>query len=377
MADIMLHTSNNSGFTCISNTFIDDFMKDANGEYVKTYLYLLRCLNKDGYEFSIEQLADCLDHTEKDVMRAFNYWEKVGLLRLEYDSTGELSGIYFEDVQGYDRLASPVISTATSMNHLETHQLNTRPIETPQPLSMSMTAPTAVTIEKPNYSPDELQAFRNDSEVEDLLFVTQRYIGKPLSTSDTTTILFWYDSLHMSVDLIQYLIEYCLDNDHRSFHYMDTVARNWADDGITTVEQAKNSSRSHSNTVYSIMKAMGISGRDLIPQEMQYVYKWTDVFGFDLELICEACRRTILATNKPSFKYADTILTGWHNSSVASMDDVKRLDAQFQAAAAARPQAKPRNNASTVTRKPTTNKFTNFPQRDYDFDELERKLLGR
>ena len=63
MADIMLHTSNNSGFTCVSNTFIDDFMKDANGEYVKTYLYLLRCLNKDGYEFSIEQLADCLDHT--------------------------------------------------------------------------------------------------------------------------------------------------------------------------------------------------------------------------------------------------------------------------------------------------------------------------
>ncbi len=93
MADIMLHTSNNSGFTCVSNTFIDDFMKDANGEYVKTYLYLLRCLNKDGYEFSIEQLADCLDHTEKDVMRAFTYWEKVGLLRLEYSTDNELSGI--------------------------------------------------------------------------------------------------------------------------------------------------------------------------------------------------------------------------------------------------------------------------------------------
>ena len=95
MADIMLHTTSNTGFTCVSNSFIDDFMKDANGEYVKVYLYLLRCLTRDGFEFSISQLADCLDHTEKDVMRAFTYWEKVGLLRLEYSADNELSGVVF------------------------------------------------------------------------------------------------------------------------------------------------------------------------------------------------------------------------------------------------------------------------------------------
>ena len=117
MADIMLHTSNNTGFTCVSNTFIDDFMKDANGEYVKVYLYLLRCLNREDYDFSISQLADCLDHTEKDVMRAFTYWEKVGLLRLEYSPDNELSGIYLVDVNGTDKGFGPVISNITSLHN--------------------------------------------------------------------------------------------------------------------------------------------------------------------------------------------------------------------------------------------------------------------
>lgn len=31
------------GVTLIENTFIDRYMPAANGEYVKVYLYLLRC----------------------------------------------------------------------------------------------------------------------------------------------------------------------------------------------------------------------------------------------------------------------------------------------------------------------------------------------
>lgn len=362
MADIMLHTNNNTGITCVSNAFIDDFMKDANGEYVKIYLYLLRCLNKDGYEFSISQLADCLDHTEKDVMRAFTYWEKVGLLRLEYNSENELSGIYFEDVQGHDRLTSPVCSINTSPSVA---------VLTPTFAPITLTQPI-----KPNYSPDDLKAFSSNSEVSDLLFVTQRYIGRTLSTSDTSTLLFWYDGLHMSVELIQYLIEYCLDNGHKSFHYMDTVARNWAEDGITTVEMARSVTKSHSSVVYSVMKAMGISGRDLIPQEMEYVNRWSEVFRFSNDIICEACKRTITATNKPSFKYADSILTGWHNSSVTSMEDIARLDEQFITASTAKLQAaKARSTVTANARPKTNNKFHNFSQRDYDFDELEKKIL--
>ena len=372
MADIMLHTTSNTGFTCVSNSFIDDFMKDANGEYVKVYLYLLRCLTRDGFEFSISQLADCLDHTEKDVMRAFTYWEKVGLLRLEYSSDNELSGIYLVDVNGngYGKTESPVISNITSMNKAArcTTTANNN-------IASVYTAET-----KPSYSPDQLRAFSEDSQVEDMIFAIQTYLKRPLSISDTTTLLFWYDSLHFSVDLIQYLVETCIGGGHSSFHYMDTVARNWAEDGITTVDEAISTSSARNSLVYSIMKAFGISGRVLVESELNYVNKWSGLYGMDLDLICEACKRTIMQTNKPSFQYADSIITSWHKSGVRTMGDVERLDLEYSMANVAKISSATRSrssaNTSAAAKAKTNSKFHNFSQRDYNFDELEKKILG-
>ena len=369
MADIMLHTSNNSGFTCISNTFIDDFMKDANGEYVKIYLYLLRCLNREDNDFSISQLADCLDHTEKDIMRALTYWEKVGLLRLEYSEAHELSGICLVDVNGNN-------SSFTSVNYAAAPAV-----------AISAGAPAVSNISlpfKPSYSADELDAFKEEDEVSDLIFATQTYLGRPLSNSDTNTLLFWYDGLHMSVDLIQYLIETCLDNGHNSFHYMDTVARNWTEDGITTVEDARKSSSAHTNTVYSIKKALGIGNRDLVESELNFIDKWVNTFCFSLDIILEACERTISATNKPSFKYTDSILTSWNKAGVNSMNDVALLDQEFTKASVARladaaraKNANIANSSVSGTRAKSSNKFLNFEQRqNYDFNALEKKLLG-
>ncbi|MCR4693741.1 MAG: DnaD domain protein [Pseudobutyrivibrio sp.] len=357
MADIMLHTSEGTGVTCVSNAFIDNFMKDANGEFVKIYLYLLRSLNKDGYEFSISQLADCLDHTEKDVLRAFTYWEKVGLLRLEYNDLNELSGIYFVDVQGHDRLG-----------------------KVPAP-SSSPAAPLPIenTFVKPNYTPDELQAFQSDSEVSDLLFCTQTYIGRPLSSTETSTILFWFEGLHMNIDLIQYLIESSIDNGHKSFHYMNKTALNWTESGITTVDQARTTSKSHLAIVYAVKKSMGISGRDLIPTELEYVDKWANKYRFSKDIITEACKRTILATNKPQFSYADSILTGWNNSSVKNMDDISKLDEQFIAASTAKLAATNSRSTSSATparAKASNNKFNKFSQRDIDYDALFEKKIS-
>ncbi len=363
MADIMLHTSTNSGFTCISNTFIDDFMKDANGEYVKIYLYLLRCLNREDYDFSISRLADCLDHTEKDIMRAFTYWEKVGLLRLEYSEDNELSGICLVDVNG-TRSFTSVHNTGIPS------------------VAVSAGAPAVSNIAtpfKPSYTADELDAFKEEDEVSDLIFATQTYLGRPLSNSDTNTLLFWYDGLHMSVDLIQYLIETCLDNGHNSFHYMDTVARNWTEDGITTVEDARKSSSAHTNTVYSIKKALGIGNRDLVESELNFIDKWANVYGFSLDIILEACERTIASTNKPSFKYADSILTSWNKSSVKTLDDVARLDQEFTKATVSKlsDASRIKNANASDNRANANNEFLNFEQRqNYDFNALERKLLG-
>ncbi len=68
-------------------------MTRANGEYVKIYLYLHRCFAQPSADFSLSGLADHFDCTERDILRALKYWEKLRLFRLEYDANDNLSGI--------------------------------------------------------------------------------------------------------------------------------------------------------------------------------------------------------------------------------------------------------------------------------------------
>lgn len=383
MADITLHSTSVAGVTCISNSFIDDFMKDANGEYIKIYLYLLRWSMKK--TFDISQLADSFDYTEKDVIRALSYWEKVGLLRLEYSADNELSGIYMSQMPAAEVSPMPVISSITPVAYTLPAETATSVAAAPvaaSPVAASTEAPAALctaSADKPSYSAEEIEAFSKDENIQDLLFVISTYLGKPLSPSNTNTLLFWYDNLHLSLELIEYLVEYCIDNQHTSFHYMDAIARAWHEKGITTVEEAKASSKAQSALTSAVKKAFGISSRNLIDSEYDYLTKWTDQFSFDIDIICEAGKRTILQTNKPSFKYADSILTSWYNSSVTSMADITALDTAFAASSAASAKAATASRSSSASKASSGKKkpVETFSQRMYDYDELEKILSNK
>ena len=119
------------------------------------------------------------------------------------------------------------------------------------------------------------------------------------------------------------------------------------------------------------MKAFGISGRNLVSNEIAYIEKWTNLYGFTLDIINEACSRTIQNTGKASFKYADKILSDWHNQGIQHLDDVSTLDKQ------ASPKNTSRPKAGTAK---VNNRFHNFEQRQYDedfYDTLEQQLLRK
>ena len=94
MSKIAIHSDNDYSATSVSNIFIDEYMSDANGEFVKIYLYLLRLMNAPDDSVSLSSIADKFEHTEKDVRRALSYWERMNLLRLEYDDNQNLTGVY-------------------------------------------------------------------------------------------------------------------------------------------------------------------------------------------------------------------------------------------------------------------------------------------
>lgn len=338
MSNITLHTSSPAMATCIPNEFIDHYMPKASGEYVKIYLYLLRCINGSKNEMSISKMADRFEHTEKDIKRALKYWEKMNLLRLEYDENGELSSICFLD------------SGASAQD---------------QPASRPETDTATDTQKRREYSADEIDQFKNKEEVCTLFFVAERYMCHPLTSTDIQTILFWYDNLKFPSELIEYLIEYCVERGHSSIRYMDKVALSWAEQGICTAKQAKQASSTHNQAYYAVVKSFGINDRSLVPYETDFIEKWQKEYGFTLDIITEACRRTIRTAHKPSFEYADTILQGWRDSKIHHLEEITALDAAYKKSKKPQPVSKP------------ANKFNNFAQRTYNYDQLERQLLNR
>lgn len=366
MATITLRTNYSCTYVGVPNIFIDNYMADANGEFVKVYLYLLRCMNSNGGSVSISAIADYFNNTEKDVMRALKYWEKVGVLSLELDNN-RLVGLCLNDLNaGSD--SNEAVLPATAVAPVPQAASAPLVIDAPTTAASNKTNSKA-TVKKREYSLDEVKAFCNNHEVSELLFIIETYLKHPLNSTEMNTVFFWYDTLHFSGELIEYLVEYCITNGHSSLRYMDKVALGWSENGIDTIDKAKEHVSIRSKAYYSIMKAFGISGRNLADSEMTFVNKWTKEYNFDTELIQEACKRTISATQKPSFEYADSILTNWYSNNVHTLKDVTALDEAFNKTK----RSTTGTSSSTTTAK--KNKFNNFNQRAYDPDALEKVLL--
>ena len=388
----------------VPSKFIDEYMPEANGEFVKIYLYLLRSLGSSSSDCSISKIADKFDHTEKDVLRALKYWERQKLLALDYNPDKSIAGIHVTDIYHLDddyssnRQADAIVNPTVTYNTVTNIEVanndltnsNSVILSNPEiinsmsrPVSDSSVDSSTVISEyaskitpipapssaKKEYTLDEIKNFRKDPDVSELFFIIETYLKHTLSSSDINTILYWYEELHFATELIEYLVEYCISKGHSSTRYMNKVAISWSESGITTVEQAKENASIHSQVYYAVMKALGISGRNLVDTEMNYIKKWSKEFGFDTNLISLACQRTISAIHQPSFEYVDSIMTSWHNNQVHTTEDVDKLDAAFN---------KTKKVSINTTEKPTSskrNKFKNFNQREYDYDQLEKVLL--
>ena len=337
--------------TLLPNDFIDNYMIDANGEFVKVYLFLLRHLDDPCSSLTLTTIADCLNNTEADILRAFRYWEKKGLLRTERDTDGKITALELQKMS----LSGGDTSSAAKPSSVS--PAAPAPAAASAPLAASAAA-KAVPID----------SFRAQKEIKSLLFIAEQYLGKTLTHTEMETITYFYDTLHMSADLIEYLIESCVENGHKSMHYIRKVAFSWAEDGIETVSQAKEQSALYNKNCYTVLNAFGIKNRGPAASELTYIRKWAEEYAFSPDIIAEACRRTISATHQPSFEYADSILTKWHEKNIRHLKDITALDDEYQ---------KERTAGRTASRSRTsTRNLNNFERRSYDMESLEEQLLN-
>ncbi len=399
-----------TSFTTVSDIFIDQYMPKANGEFVKVYLYLLRATGSGAGIATISEIADHFSNTEADIIRALNYWASEGILQLQSGADGQIMGINLcslsvsgmqaaqsniqsavADNAAQNNLQNSVVNNA-AQNNLQNDVVNNvaqnistaniRMQDSVVEKLKSQTTDKAASSQK-EYTLDEIKEFRKNPDISELFFIIETYLKHTLSSTDTNMVLYWLDELHFSTDLVEYLVEYCITKGHSSLRYMNKVALGWADAGIKTVDQAKDDAAAHSQIYYSVMKALGITGRNLVDSEVSLINKWVGEYGFDIELVKAACSKTISAIQKPSFEYTDSILANWRKKDVHTLKDVEVLDANFakankasatgssQGTNAANGSSKPKSNNSS-----SKNKFNNFNQRNNDYDKLEKLFLN-
>lgn len=364
--------------TLVSNDFIDHYMASANGEYVKEYLFLLRHRDRD---VTVSMIADALNHTESDVTRALAYWKRSGVLaeagremRLltEAESGGAESGGAESDggesTKAMPKGAACAETACSGSMAAEGSSLSAV-------RGMAESGLPAAPKSRPAYPPERIGSLAGDEDFSQLLYIAQKYMNKVFTQMECEVFAYLYDGLKMSAELLEYVVEYCVQSGHTSIRYIETVAINWYESGIRTVEEGKAHASSFSKDSFAVMKAFGLNDRKPGDSEWEMIERWFKSYGFTRELVLEACNRTIAATHSPSFKYADKILSGWKKAGVHTPEDVKRLDQQHAGRAKEKGGAVTEGKPSHGGRGRNSNQFQNFPQRDIDYDALVLKQL--
>ncbi len=306
--------------TIIPNKIIDSYLLEANGLQLKVYLYISRH-TAAGNTVRISEIADYFNETEREVSRAIAFWEERNVFSC-CASKSPLKAVH-----------APISDTP-------------------------VTAPTA----------EQLEQFKDSQEFKELLFVAETYMGRPLRRNDCNILLFIKYTLNFSNQLIEYLLEYCAELDKKSFHYVQTVACSWAEQGITTPEEAKMSGMMYNKRIYTVMRALGKKGEPS-NTELEHIKRWHDQYGFETDVILEACKRTVLATDHHRFSYADKILSSWYKAGIHHVSDINRADATYQSKRGV--AATPKKVPSYVANNP----FLQHQQSSVDYDAIEKELL--
>ncbi len=312
----------------VASAFVDKYMPGANATFVKVYLYGLRLCYAVGTKPDNAHIAEALDLLESDVVKAWHYWEKKGVIR-----RGEMGGIEFVDLT----------------------------METPAPPPVQDKPQ-----EKPQYKARDIaNAISEDRRMSMLLDFAQNVFGKTLGTAETATLFSFYDWLKLPLEVIMMLLEHCAALEKYSMRYAEKIAIAWSDEGIDTIEKAeqhlKNADK-RAKLSRKYKRMLGICGRDLSDAEYAHILQWSETMGMPPELIKTAYEKAVLATGHASFPYINAILQSWHRQGITKMEDLARD------AAPTVPKVQPGKN----------NKFLNYQQSAvYDFDAFEKRALEK
>ncbi|OON91744.1 MAG: hypothetical protein ATN33_08690 [Epulopiscium sp. Nele67-Bin001] len=309
--------------------FIRDFLHKSHGSYIKVYL-IINSYSQQGTDIAVKNVAQQLDMLESEVNDALRYWDSQGVLKID-----ENKNVTF------------VLEDPAAQVKPKTFRLQMRP----------------------EYSQAELNIIREHNQsINELFLMAEQCLGKMLSPTDQKVIYGFYDWLNMPIDLIEYLFEYCLSNNHTQLKYIEKVATSWNDDDIKSVDEAKAQVIKNQDH-YKILKSLGMSSAIVSPAQEQFFDKWLKEYRLPLNVILEGCNRTVSNIQKPNLNYLDTILTKWHEQGVKILEDIEALDKKYQVVKEQKVSKEPPQRHKIVSK---TQPFYAMSSHNLDYNEIDR-----
>lgn len=333
--------NNYFSFIPLYNNFIENFMLNANPNFVIVYIYLLK-VKISNELVNLNLLSTKLNLLESDIIKALDYWQNKNLIK--YNIIGNKLQINFFN----------------NLENIETKQIkNTNYIES-----------------NIVFTDEEIEIYSQQEQIQELFRLAEKKLAKTLRYNDKKILISIYENYNMSTELLAVLFTYCVENEKTSLSYIEKIAIDWFENNIDSVEKVEAYLKMFKNDFKTIMSFYGLT-RNPIKSEEEFMKKWLLDYKMPLDIINEACTRTILNTGKPSFNYTDSILEPWKNKGVKSLDDIKKIDEEFKNSINQKVLNKQnrieefKKNKNNINYS-TKNKFINYNQENIDYDMLRK-----
>ena len=311
MGNIKLSSDDAQGNTILSNTFIDHYMPEADGTFVKVYLYLLRLQQSNRPLSSFSEIADHLKCSDNDVERSIRYWISKGLIRYSIDERSHC----IEITLCLPMDPEPVGESPRIVDYLRV--VRTEEPVSPQRSDSEPQQKQTVRRSRVQPSPKELTDALSDEEFIDLRKEAEAFFDRPLTQKDINALWMIYKDLALPFDLCEYLLEYCASDkenhpERMQPDYYKKIAVSWAEQGIMTREAARQDTEKHFFGT-KLLRALGVRSRySPTEAECRMIETWRRDLGFSEEMILLACDEAILTKpGSANFRYVNGILSGW------------------------------------------------------------------
>ena len=341
------------GDTTIENIFINDFMPMADGTYVKVYLLGFKFAKDDDKKLSLSNqvIARHLDIPLSDVLSAWSFWERKGIIKKHEKDNDDDFDYYVE----FLNLKQLYIKN------------NYKPIDSMNPDSPNSSTYTC--------SPEDLLEANHSKGINEMFNSIDYIVRRTLVPNEKRKVLEWIYNYNMTTDVIVKAFFYSIEKKgKRKISYIEGIIRNWYDEGITNMESLDEHFKTQDERFYRysrVMKALGLSSRQPSESEMQVIDKWFNEWKFAMDIVLKACENSKNISN-PNINYIDAILSDWNLKEVKTVEDIETKDA------ASKPANKKTNNYNNRSSQVNT-KFHNFEQRTskYTPEELEKMVLRK